>query len=64
MFTEDHAMDVDGIHVCPVCAKMYMEEKAFYFHIMTTHQEGEQLAHELEADLYRRGQNRLPRVNQ
>lgn len=64
MFNEDQVLDIDGLHVCPTCAKLFMEEKALYLHIMRVHTDGQQLAYDLEADLYRRWQNRLPRLEQ
>ena len=64
MFTEEHTLDVDGLHVCPICAKMYMEEKALYFHIMQVHEDNQRMAYDLEADLYRRWQQRVPRYDQ
>jgi hypothetical protein len=64
MFVEDHVEEVDGLHVCPICAKMYLEEKAMYLHIMRAHQDGQRMAYDLRADLYRRWQERIPRHHQ
>jgi uncharacterized C2H2 Zn-finger protein len=61
LFTEDHDTEVNGMHVCPVCAKMFMEEKAFYGHIMCAHPDSQRMAHDMRADLYRRWQERIPR---
>ena len=61
MFVEDPAEHIEDLHVCPVCTKMYMEEKALYLHIIKAHQDGERLAYDLRADLYRRWQERIPR---
>ncbi len=63
MFVEDHIEEVDGLHICPVCAKMYMVEKLLYQHIMIAHQDGERMAYDMQADLYRRWQERNPRRN-
>ena len=64
MFTEDHVEAVETLHVCPICTKMYMEEKALYLHIMRAHADGQRMAFDLRADLYRRWQERIPRRNQ
>jgi hypothetical protein len=64
MFVEDHVEAVESLHVCPACAKMFLEEKTLYLHIMRAHQDGQRLAYDLRADLYRRWQERIPRRNQ
>jgi uncharacterized C2H2 Zn-finger protein len=64
LFVEDHVTEVDGLHVCPVCAKMFLEERALYQHIIRAHQQGEQMAYDMRADLYRRWQERIPRYSQ
>ncbi len=64
MFTEDHVDNVSGLHICPICAKIYLEEKPMYMHIMRAHQDGQRMAYDLRADLYRRWQERIPRSTQ
>ena len=64
MFNDENVLDIEGLHVCPTCAKMYLEEKALYLHIMRAHGDGQQMAFDLQADLYRRWQSRLPRLDQ
>lgn len=64
MFIEDQTLDVEGLNICPVCAKMYMEEKALLLHVMHVHHDSQRLAHDLQADLYRRWQQRIPRYEQ
>lgn len=63
-YIEDHDRDITGIHACPVCNKIFFEEKAMYLHIMRAHRDNEQLAYDLRADLYQRWQKRMPRVSQ
>lgn len=64
MFAEDHTEQVDGLHVCPICAKLYLEEKTMYLHIMRAHEDNQRMAFDLRADLYRRWQERIPRRSQ
>jgi hypothetical protein len=58
---EEHLAELESLHMCPVCAKMYLEEKGLYLHIMRAHQEDQRLAYDLRADLYKRWQERVPR---
>lgn len=54
----------DDIHICPVCGKLFRQPKAMYRHIMRAHPSGQQMAFDLQADLYRRWQQRIPRLDQ
>lgn len=54
----------DDIHICPVCGKLFHQPKAMYRHIMIAHPSGQQMALDLQADLYRRWQQRIPRLDQ
>ncbi len=54
----------DDIHICPVCGKLFHQPKPMCRHIMRAHPSGQQLAFDLQADLYRRWQQRIPRVAQ
>ncbi len=64
MYSDADHTEITGIHICPVCSKMYLDKKAMYLHVMRVHPEGDRLAHYLRADLYKRWQERLPRVSQ
>ncbi|MBZ0288699.1 MAG: hypothetical protein K8I30_13865 [Anaerolineae bacterium] len=64
MFSEERESEVTGLHICPVCTKLFIQQKALYLHIMHVHQDGQRLAFDLRADLYSRWQERVPRVNQ
>lgn len=64
MYSEEHSAEVTGLHICPVCSKLFLQNKAMYLHIMRVHPDGQRLAFDLRADLYRRWQERVPRVNQ
>jgi hypothetical protein len=64
MYSEEHNCEVTGLHICPVCSKMFLEEKNLYLHIMRAHKDGQSLAYDLRADLYKRWQERVPRVEQ
>ena len=64
MYDDELEPEISGLHICPVCGKIYMEEKAMYLHITRAHQEAQRLAYDFQADMYRRWQNRLPRLDQ
>jgi uncharacterized C2H2 Zn-finger protein len=64
MYSDDRNMEVTGLHVCPVCSKMFLEAKSMYLHVMRVHPDGQRLAYNLRADLYKRWQERLPRISQ
>lgn len=54
----------EGLHVCPVCRKLYLREKELYLHILKAHQDGQYMAYTFRADLYQRWQNRIPKCKQ
>ncbi len=60
---EEHE-ELEGLHSCPVCQKLFLKEKAMYLHIMRVHAHGQQMAFDLRADMYMRWQERLPRMSQ
>ncbi|MGQ9888748.1 MAG: hypothetical protein ACUVSX_09700 [Aggregatilineales bacterium] len=62
-FDETIAAD-DDVHICPVCGKLFRQPKAMYLHIMRAHPSGQQMAFDLQADLYRRWQQRILRLDQ
>jgi hypothetical protein len=62
-FPDDDHSDIDGLHSCPVCNKLFIQEKALYLHIMRVHPDGQRLALDLRADMYMRWQERLPRMD-
>lgn len=64
MYPDEYDHDVDGLHSCPVCNKLFIEEKAMYLHIMRVHPDGQQMAFDFQADMYIRWQERMPRINQ
>lgn len=64
MYLDEYEDDIDGLHSCPVCNKLFIQEKAMYLHIMRVHPDGQRMAFDLQADMYIRWQERMPRVNQ
>lgn len=60
----DQNPEMTGLHVCPVCSKLFLSEKAMYLHIMRAHKDAHRLAYSLRADMYKRWRDRHPRVNQ
>lgn len=62
-YDETHE-ELDGLHTCPVCQKLFLKEKNMYLHIMRVHPDGQQMAFDLHADMYIRWQERLPRMSQ
>jgi hypothetical protein len=60
MNLDEHIEALESLHICPMCAKMFLEEKGLYLHIMRAHQDDQRLAFDLQADLYRRWQQRIP----
>jgi hypothetical protein len=60
MNLEDHIEALENLHLCPCCAKIFLEAKGLYLHIMRAHQEDQRYALDLQADLYRRWRQRLP----
>ena len=52
---------LDELHLCPVCRKLFVQEKAMYHHILRVHRDREYLSYNLRAGLYERWQERLPR---
>lgn len=56
--------DNDGLHICPVCGKLFLEAKSMFRHIMRAHPDSQTLAMDLRVDMYRRWQDRNPRLSQ
>jgi hypothetical protein len=54
----------EGLHLCPICRKLYTQEKALFRHVVLAHADGEYLSYNLRAELYERWQERIPRCNQ
>lgn len=56
--------ELEELSTCPVCHKLFLKEKSLYLHIMRVHPTNQQFACDLRADMYRRWQDRLPRMSQ
>jgi hypothetical protein len=54
----------EDLHVCPVCQKYFVEEKAMYQHVLQAHEDQQYMAYDMQADMYERWQDRHPRVEQ
>jgi hypothetical protein len=54
----------EGIHLCPICRKLFLQEKALYRHVVQAHDDGQYLSFNLHADLYQRWQDRIPKCRQ
>jgi len=63
---ETHTVEVkfESLHLCPICRKLYTQEKALFRHVILAHADGEYLSYNLRAELYERWQERIPRGNQ
>ncbi|MFO7322515.1 MAG: hypothetical protein DIU68_012345 [Chloroflexota bacterium] len=57
----DYSESSEPIMSCPVCQKLFLEEKQLYRHIVQAHQDGEYMSYTFQADLYERWQERIPR---
>lgn len=62
MYADKEYYEVDELSTCPVCHKLFLQEKSLYRHIMNAHPNGQELAVDLHADMYSRWQERLPRT--
>lgn len=62
-YFEEATYDENDVHICPICGKLYHQPKAMYRHIMRAHPVGQQMALDLQADLYRRWQQRIPHMD-
>jgi uncharacterized C2H2 Zn-finger protein len=54
----------EGLHICPVCDKIFLDRKTMFGHILRAHEDGQRLAYDLKADLYERWQDRIQRPAQ
>jgi uncharacterized C2H2 Zn-finger protein len=54
----------ENLHICPVCSKLFFNEKALYGHILQSHRDGQYMSYNMNADLYQRWQERIPRPRQ
>lgn len=54
----------EELHVCPICRKFFTEEKLLYRHILQAHQDQQYMSYDMQADLYERWQDRIPRCSQ
>ena len=55
---------LDNVNTCPVCGKLFFNEKALYGHILHVHRDGQYMSYNLNADLYKRWQDRIARPQQ
>jgi hypothetical protein len=61
---ENQFTPFEGIHVCPICRKMFTLEKELYRHVIHAHQDKQYMSYDLHADLYERWQERIPKPRQ
>ncbi|MBZ0291365.1 MAG: hypothetical protein K8L99_02250 [Anaerolineae bacterium] len=62
MYVDKDYCEVDELSTCPICHKLFLQEKKLYLHIMHVHPHSQQFAFDLQADMYKRWQDRLPRA--
>lgn len=59
----DYSDSFEPLMTCPICQKLFTQEKPLYQHIVRVHGDGEYMSYSFQAQLYERWQQRLPRCS-